>query len=85
MDKRGHVAPPPVRSGICYRNAYGDYTKCDSKGNDLLGHMVNSSHPSAHFDGTQLRGKDFNASFTACAIKPPKSHYQQDNARPHTA
>ncbi|GBN42368.1 hypothetical protein AVEN_269456-1 [Araneus ventricosus] len=84
LGTRVEAGRPPVRPGICCREAYGDYTRCDSVGSDLLAHTITSSRSSTHFDGTQLRGRDFNASCIAYAIKSPRCHYQQDNARPHT-
>ncbi|GFU87591.1 uncharacterized protein TNCV_2935131 [Trichonephila clavipes] len=60
-----------VTGQICWREAYGDYTRFDSVGSDLSEHSINISRPSTYFDGTQLRLRDFNTSCTVFAIKSP--------------
>ncbi|GFV81504.1 hypothetical protein TNCV_52281 [Trichonephila clavipes] len=66
---RVEMTRPPVRPGICYRETYYDNKKCDSERSNLLGHTIACINPSTPFNGTQLRGRDFNAGGTFYAIK----------------
>ncbi|GFX66470.1 uncharacterized protein TNCV_1291511 [Trichonephila clavipes] len=54
--------------------------RCDSVGEQFLGHTIIFSGPSRHFDSSQIRG---NVDCATHAIKSPRCHL--DNARPHTA
>ncbi|GFV31752.1 hypothetical protein TNCV_2442231 [Trichonephila clavipes] len=62
----------PVRSSVCCRDTYGNYTIFYSDKSPLLGHTIPSSRLSTHFDGTQLCGRDFNAIGSAYGVKLAK-------------
>ncbi|GFW78720.1 uncharacterized protein TNCV_4261431 [Trichonephila clavipes] len=68
---------PTTKSGICCREAYGGYIRCDSLGSDLGEQTITSNRPSIHFEGTQLRRRDFNASCTAYIIKASRDHLSE--------
>ncbi|GFW62069.1 HTH_Tnp_Tc3_2 domain-containing protein [Trichonephila clavipes] len=65
---------PAVRSGIYCRAAYSNFTRCDIVGSNFLGHTIIFSGPSRHFDGSQIRGRYFNADCSTHAIKSPRCH-----------
>ncbi|GFX09092.1 hypothetical protein TNCV_4166711 [Trichonephila clavipes] len=80
MEAAGLLVP----SGICCQEAYGNYTRCDRMGSDLLGHSIIFSRQRT------LKALSYIDEILTSVVLPMLSCrtgalYRQDKARPHTS
>ena len=91
LDARSSIPAVPktarieVRTGICFRISYSNYTKCDTVRSNLFGHTIISSHPLRNMTALSYVGSILAPAVLPILSSHPGAIYQQDIARLHTA